>query len=473
MLTESRNGRRDKLVTISIEGSHEPRIEDRTAKLELKGNRSANTSEVHIWFGGLRRLSSNHPMNHQLLFETPGWSIPTSLNVVIDSDSKMKKKKSREKDRKRKRPKNESDHHQSIPSNSCSSSSSPAVKSPSTQTVLPSSSKPTEDRSNGSKLQSLPSILKRSLSIDPKLAGSRFRILNETLYTSTGPEAFRLFHPNPTTDPSSLDPRAHADVDVEDDRSQDFSCYHLGFRHQIRHWPDNPVDLIARELLQEVSQDDPNDSTKAPMILIADLGCGEAPLAKLLSPRIEDQPSRSDPLDRSSNNKKKKNRIHPQPTSNLASHPSARSRFRVFSFDLVADRHGWVTVAECSSLVPLPGSLDDRIQNGMMDVVVCCLSLMSTNWVGMILEARRILRPDGQLRIAEVTSRFTDIDQFINFIRSIGFIHLTKDQSNTHFILFKFKKSAHHKPDLMVEERRRELVRAGEKLLKPCIYKRR
>ncbi|KAA1077576.1 25S rRNA (adenine645-N1)-methyltransferase [Puccinia graminis f. sp. tritici] len=132
--------------------------------------------------------------------------------------------------------------------------------------------------------------------------------------------------------------------------------------------------------------------------------------------------------------------------------------------------------------VPLPGSLDDRVGNGMMDIVVCCLSLMSTNWVGMILEARRILKHDGELRIAEVTSRFVDVDLFVTFIKSIGFSNPTKDQSNTHFILFKFKKLPltlaknqrdSSSVDLLNPQSKLELIQTGQKLLKPCIYKRR
>lgn len=60
---------------------------------------------------------------------------------------------------------------------------------------------------------------------------------------------------------------------------------------------------------------------------------------------------------------------------------------KVISFDLVS-KDGWVIEAECSS-VPLPGG---RAGGQIVDCVVCCLSLMGTDWVEMVREARRILK---------------------------------------------------------------------------------
>jgi hypothetical protein len=55
-----------------------------------------------------------------------------------------------------------------------------------------------------------------------KLESSRFRWINEQLYTITGDEALQLF---------------------EKDQSM-FDVYHQGFRRQVEHWPVNPVDVI-------------------------------------------------------------------------------------------------------------------------------------------------------------------------------------------------------------------------------------
>lgn len=83
--------------------------------------------------------------------------------------------------------------------------------------------------------------------------------------------------------------------------------------------------------------------------IIVDLGCGDATLAKKLVPQ----------------------------------------GFSVLSFDLVSDGE-YVVEADICSPLPLPGK-----QTGggrIVDVVVCALSLMSTNWPECLKEARRVLR---------------------------------------------------------------------------------
>ncbi|KAI9630679.1 hypothetical protein KEM48_013707 [Puccinia striiformis f. sp. tritici PST-130] len=323
----------------------------------------------------------------KLLFETPGWKVPTEN---INKQNKNSKRKKKEKTQTQ-------TQNQEL--------EQPSTKR--TKTDIPSKQSPSESKPSQASTSNPTNELAKGL-LNSNLNGSRFRILNETLYTTTGPEALQLFQSNSASQDE--------DQTAEDEDNPNFSIYHLGFRSQTKHWPQNPVNLIAQQLQQDYHNPSGNQS-----ILIADLGCGEAPLAKLLS--------KSESTSTSDSKRKKSSSVEEDSV-----------KFKVFSYDLKADNEGWITVAECSSLVPLPGSLDDRIQNGLMDVVVCCLSLMSTNWVGIILEARRILKSNGELRIAEVTSRFIDVDLFISFIKSIGFSNPTKDQSNTHFILFKFKK---------------------------------
>lgn len=53
-------------------------------------------------------------------------------------------------------------------------------------------------------------------------------------------------------------------------------------------------------------------------------------------------------------------------------------------------KDGWVIEAECSS-VPLPGGTSG---SEIVDVVVCCLSLMGTDWIQIVREAKRVLK-DG------------------------------------------------------------------------------
>jgi ubiquinone/menaquinone biosynthesis C-methylase UbiE len=83
-----------------------------------------------------------------------------------------------------------------------------------------------------------------------RLTGSRFRILNEELYTTTSKESLDRFSKNPEL----------------------FEQYHEGFRHQVEAWPVNPVDVIVRSLSSMYQ----NKGS----CVVADFGCGDAQLAK-------------------------------------------------------------------------------------------------------------------------------------------------------------------------------------------------
>lgn len=86
-----------------------------------------------------------------------------------------------------------------------------------------------------------------------KLEGSRFRVINEKLYTTKGAEAFSEF----TKDPSLFD------------------VYHEGFREQASHWPENPLDRIINWIKK-----------KHPRAVVADMGCGDARLAASVSNKV-------------------------------------------------------------------------------------------------------------------------------------------------------------------------------------------
>jgi len=141
----------------------------------------------------------------------------------------------------------------------------------------------------------------------------------------------------------------------------------------------------------------------------------------------------------------------------------------VLSFDLVA-ANSFVVSADICDRLPLPGSEDADDGSAIVDVVVCSLSLMSTNWLNCIREARRILKPGGELKIAEVTSRFSTVDKFTSAVCAVGFRLETKDEENTHFTLFNFKQ----RPDAKnLDEKTWRKITAQGDALQPCEYKRR
>lgn len=70
----------------------------------------------------------------------------------------------------------------------------------------------------------------------------------------------------------------------------------------------------------------------------------------------------------------------------------------VLSFDLMSDGK-FVVEADTCSKIPLPGSdaPEDEKSSGeghVVDVVVCALSLMGTNWPNCLREAWRILKAE-------------------------------------------------------------------------------
>ncbi|KAF4574842.1 25S rRNA (adenine645-N1)-methyltransferase [Pleurotus pulmonarius] len=206
---------------------------------------------------------------------------------------------------------------------------------------------------------------------------------------------------------------------------QMFEEYHSGFRRQVQSWPSNPVEVYIEEL------------SSRPGLVIADLGCGDAVLAQSLVPK----------------------------------------GLTVLSFDLVS-RNPYVIEADICAKLPLPGS-EPSSKDGdpsagdahVVDLVVCALSLMGTNWPNCIREAWRVLKPDGELKIAEVASRFKDVKEFIALINSYGFRVKkgSKDKSNSHFTFFTFVKT----PRASKTDEEWRKIYAKSDLLKPCEYKRR
>ncbi|KAM3584701.1 25S rRNA (adenine645-N1)-methyltransferase [Umbelopsis sp. WA50703] len=245
-----------------------------------------------------------------------------------------------------------------------------------------------------------------------KLSGSRFRWLNEQLYTTPGDEAFTLFQEKPEL----------------------FDHYHEGFRHQVESWPTNPVDVMIDYLRAMPTS-----------TVVADFGCGDAKIAHTLT------------------------------------------KHKVLSFDLVA-KNDKVVACDIAKL-PLP--------DGLVDVAIFCLSLMGTNYVDFVLEAHRVLKEGGELKVAEVISRFSDVDAFIQLMEELGFEFMDKDDSNKMFILLDFVKKPEYAAldgedtemlkGLNKKQKKalqkglggsktknpEKLNRLAQDLLKPCLYKKR
>ncbi len=106
------------------------------------------------------------------------------------------------------------------------------------------------------KLKTALTPLQKKLKDD--LSGSRFRMLNESLYTQPSSESFRQFQKDPHL----------------------FAEYHNGFREQAKKWSNkhNPVTWIAQRLQ--------NRFQKQKGVVVADFGCGDATLAKTLPKRF-------------------------------------------------------------------------------------------------------------------------------------------------------------------------------------------
>jgi len=73
-----------------------------------------------------------------------------------------------------------------------------------------------------------------------RLAGSRFRELNEDLYTTNSSSAFERFQNNP----------------------QLFDQYHEGFREQVKSWELNPVDAVYSWIVSVNRQRERTENTK-------------------------------------------------------------------------------------------------------------------------------------------------------------------------------------------------------------------
>ncbi|EEA21071.1 25S rRNA (adenine645-N1)-methyltransferase [Talaromyces marneffei ATCC 18224] len=195
-----------------------------------------------------------------------------------------------------------------------------------------------------------------------KLISSRFRHLNETLYTTPSKQAQAMFEANPEL----------------------FTEYHNGFSRQVKEsWPSNPVDGYIAAVRKRGVVPAHHDKRKhnnsnnavAPLprrpngfCTIADLGCGDAQFARSLTASAK------------------------------------KLQLKLTSYDLQSPDEALVTKADIANL---------PVTDGSVDVTIFCLSLMGTNWVSFIEEAWRVLRGDGkgECWVSEVKSRFGKVNR--------------------------------------------------------------
>lgn len=179
-----------------------------------------------------------------------------------------------------------------------------------------------------------------------------------------------------------------------------FTAYHDGYKQQVQQWPLNPLDTIISSIVKM-----PKD------YVIADFGCGEAKLANSVTQKVH-------------------------------------------SFDFVA-MNDKVTACDMAHTPLLTNSAN---------VVVFCLSLMGTNLGDYLIEANRVLKKDGLLKIAEVESRFDNVEGFIKSLSDYGFTNTWKDLNHSLFYFMDFKKEK----DIGGNRSKLSPV-----TLKPCLYKKR
>lgn len=276
-----------------------------------------------------------------------------------------------------------------------------------------------------------------------KLSGSRFRWINEQLYTTDSNQALEMMKKQPEL----------------------FDEYHRGFASQVESWPENPVDLFTRELIYRGISKMINSPGGLPgvkenghKVVVADMGCGEAELAIQVDNFMDLYKNPKEVKNGLKKFKKKFGGGQDVPLKNK------KLAIDVHSFDLkkVNDK---ITVADIKN-VPMA--------NASCSIAIFCLSLMGTNFLDFIKEADRILINGGELWITEIKSRLSDPKgaEFIKAVESLGFKSRVVDDGNKMFTKFEFLKPLKSSASKPIAEVRGEQSE-GEWLLKPCIYKRR
>lgn len=81
------------------------------------------------------------------------------------------------------------------------------------------------------------------------------------------------------------------------------------------------------------------------------------------------------------------------------------------------------------------------MEDEYLDIGVFSLSLMGTNYPAFILEANRVIKLGGKLFIAEVLSRFKDINEFTTLMKDkAGFKPIKVNKLKDYFYIMVFQK---------------------------------
>jgi len=189
-------------------------------------------------------------------------------------------------------------------------------------------------------------------------------------------------------------------VDLYKEDKEAFKAYHEGYRHQVEKWPMNPLDRIIKNMKKLPKNH-----------VVVDMGCGDGRLAQSIAQKV-------------------------------------------YSIDLVSTVEGVIE----SDMAHTP------LGKQSAHIIVYCLSLMGTNLKDFFIEANRLLKMNGLVKIAEISSRFDDINTFVDFVQKCGFELVNKDLSHDLFYFINFKKTHD------VNNFNKNIPNYS---LKPCLYKKR
>jgi ribosomal RNA-processing protein 8 len=235
------------------------------------------------------------------------------------------------------------------------------------------------ETSKGSDATSSASSLQKSFK--DRLSGSRFRILNEELYTTASSRAFQRFSTAPEL----------------------YHQYHEGFRYQVGRWPVNPVNVIVQNLTAR-STKRPKSKASSPLV-VADFGCGDAELARQL----------------------------------LAfNRTGGKKSFAVHSFDLVASSD-LVTACDMANVPLESDSVDVGIfclslmGTNLADFIREAHRVLKKDGTAIIAEVRsRFESRDG---------RNDEFQEFVGVLSRLGFDCSKEDESNKMFLLLELRKN--------------------------------